>query len=447
MDSQNTQKNSNTTTKKIKSKRATLKNDTNIKNVSTKKTKNLKKSRPIKPYIKKMLYLFVFVSILGGASYFSYKYINNIIPSDEKIADTTNHFTPFYQDTIIADEIKNWNDNDLQSLRDIIKNNTIDQNIIKIINNPQYSLNTVLFHLNDNFHILSADEAREYNNGYSKTSTGITFDSYYNVTDIVPYSYAWRNGIRVGYKLEQIDGKNLKIDIPSDDINDALTTHKNSRWMFKDKAGRRITYPTFKKEYPAGEIAESWVYQNTLVIRIQKINVATPKVLYDLISNRINNNSNLKGVVIDLRNSGDDYYSGLPQTTWLLNQQQEQSIAILESIHNQESIKSSKTSFTIDQNVMNAFNKLPKIIWVDYNTKGSAEIITNNLISNGAKTNGYKTFGSVDKKDIFNVNNKYAIALTDKKVFLPDGKKIQIQPNNNQAIFFVDSLYDEKRKQ
>lgn len=270
MDSQNTQKNSNITTKKIKSKRATLKNDTNIKNVSTKKTKNLKKSSPIKPYIKKMLYLFVFLSIAGSASYLSYKYITNPALPNEKETDTATNFTPLYKDENVEKTLRGWNENDLQKLRDIIKTNTIDNDIIRIINDPQYSLNTVLFHLKDNFHILSADEAREYNNGYPKQSTGITFDSYYNVIDIAPYSYAWRNGIRKGYKLEQIDGKNLKIDIPSDDINDALTTHKNSRWMFKDKAGRRITYPTFKKEYPAGNIAEAWVYQNTLVIRIQK---------------------------------------------------------------------------------------------------------------------------------------------------------------------------------
>ena len=446
MDSQNTQKNSNITTKKIKSKRATLKNDTNIKNVSTKKTKNLKKSSPIKPYIKKMLYLFVFLSIAGSASYLSYKYITNPALPNEKETDTATNFTPLYKDENVEKTLRGWNDNDLQKLRDIIKTNTIDNDIIRIINDPQYSLNTVIFHLKDNFHILSADEAREYNNGYPKQSTGITFDSYYNVIDIAPYSYAWRNGIRKGYKLEQIDGKNLKIDIPSDDINDALTTHKNSRWMFKDKAGRRITYPTFKKEYPAGNIAEAWVYQNTLVIRIQKINIATPKVLYDLISNRIRNNPNIKGILIDLRDTGDDYYSGLAQTTWLLNKQQEQNIAVLQSINNQESLQSLKATFNIDQNIMNAFNKLPKIVWVDYNTKGSAEIITNNLISNGAKINGSTTFGSKYKKDIFNINNKYAIALTDKKVFLPDGKGLQITPNNNKAIFFVDSLYDSKRQ-
>lgn len=445
MDSQNTQNNSNTT-KKIKSKRATLKNDTNIKNVSTKKTKNLKKSSSFKPYIKKTLYLLAFLAIVGGISYGSYKYLNNDTLLNEQEAEKANNFTPFYQDSNVAESLKGWNENDLQSVRNIIRNNTIDQNIMKITNDPNYSLNTILFHLNNNFRILSADEAREYNTGYAKTSTGITFDSYYNVTDVSPYSYAWRNGIRVGYKLEQIDGKNLKINIPSDDINNALTTHKNSRWMFKDKAGRRITYPTFKKEYPAGDIAESWVYQNTLVIRIQKINIATPQVLYNLIANRLKNNSNIKGILIDLRNTGDDYYSGLSQTTWLLNRQQEQDIATLKSINNTESLKSSKASFAVDQNIMNTFNNLSKIIWVDYNTKGSAEILANNLILNGDKINGYKTFGSVDKKDIFNVNNKYAIALTDKKVFLPDGKNIQISPINNKAIFFVDNLYEEKRK-
>ena len=130
----------------------------------------------------------------------------------------------------------------------------------------------------------------------------------------------------------------------------------------------------------------------------------------------------------------------------MLNKQQEQNIAVLQSINNQESLQSLKATFNIDQNIMNAFNKLPKIVWVDYNTKGSAEIITNNLISNGAKINGSTTFGSKYKKDIFNINNKYAIALTDKKVFLPDGKELQITPNNNKAIFFVDSLYDSKRQ-
>lgn len=445
MDSQNTQKNSNTATKKIKSKRAILKNDTNIKNVSTKKTKNLKKSSSTKPYTKKILCLSVFLAILVSGGYYLYSQTKETIHLTDDNNNQSTSITPFYQDQKVSQWLKGWDESDIQATRDIIKNYSVDQNIIKIANDSRFSLNTIIFHLTDNFHILTADEAREYNTGYAKMSTGITFDSYYNVVDITPYSYAWRNGIRLGYKLEQIEGKNLRIDIPSDDINDALITHKNSRWMFKDKAGRRITYPTFKKEYPAGEIAEAWVYQDTLVLRIRKINVATPQVVYDLISNRIKNNTNLKGVIIDLRGTGDDYYSGLTQTTWLLNQQKKQDIAKLISRQNEETWQSEQTSFNVDNNILNQFNQLSKIVWVDYNTKGSAEILTNNLISNGIKVNGDSTYGSVYKKDIFNINNKYAIALTDKKAFLPNGQSLQVIPNNNKAIFFVDSLYQEKR--
>lgn len=450
MDSQNTQKNSNTTTKKIKSKRANLKNDTNIKNVSTKKTKNLKKSSSIKLYMKKMLYLTAFLAISSVGAYSLYNYMSNKSSTTEingidSTDSQSNDLTPFYQDKAVADSLKGWTENDIQLTRDIIKNYSLDKNIINAANDSRYSLNTLIFHLTDNFHILNPDEAREYNTGYAKMSTGITFDSYYNVVDITPYSYAWRNGIRMGYKLEQIDGKNLKIDIPSDDINDALTTHKSSRWMFKDKAGRRITYPTFKKEYLAGDIAEAWVYQNTLVLRIRKINVATPQIIYDLISNRIKNNPNIKGVIIDLRNTGDDYYSGLSQTTWLLNQQKEQDIAKFISRKGEEIWQSQKVPFNVDSNILSTFNNLPKIIWVDYNTKGSAEVLTNNIALNGAKINGDQTYGSIYKKDIFNINNKYAIALTDKKVYLPNGQKLNINPNNNKAIFFVDSLYQEKR--
>lgn len=445
MDSQNTQKNSNTATKKIKSKRAILKNDTNIKNVSTKKTKNLKKSSSTKPYTKKILCLSVFLAILVSGGYYLYSQTKETIHLTDDNNNQSTSITPFYQDQKVSQWLKGWDESDIQATRDIIKNYSVDQNIIKIANDSRFSLNTIIFHLTDNFHIFTADEAREYNTGYAKMSTGITFDSYYNVVDITPYSYAWRNGIRLGYKLEQIEGKNLRIDIPSDDINDALITHKNSRWMFKDKAGRRITYPTFKKEYPAGEIAEAWVYQDTLVLRIRKINVATPQVVYDLISNRIKNNTNLKGVIIDLRGTGDDYYSGLTQTTWLLNQQKKQDIAKLISRQNEETWQSEQTSFNVDNNILNQFNQLSKIVWVDYNTKGSAEILTNNLISNGIKVNGDSTYGSVYKKDIFNINNKYAIALTDKKAFLPNGQSLQVIPNNNKAIFFVDSLYQEKR--
>lgn len=445
MDSQNTQKNSNTATKKIKSKRAILKNDTDIKNVSTKKTKNLKKSSSTKPYTKKILCLSVFLAVLASGGYYLYSQTKETINLTNDNNNQSTSITPFYQDQKVSQWLKGWDESDIQATRDIIKNYSVDQNIIKIANDSRFSLNTIIFHLTDNFHILTADEAREYNTGYAKMSTGITFDSYYNVVDITPYSYAWRNGIRLGYKLEQIEGKNLRIDIPSDDINDALITHKNSRWMFKDKAGRRITYPTFKKEYPAGEIAEAWVYQDTLVLRIRKINVATPQVVYDLISNRIKNNANLKGVIIDLRGTGDDYYSGLTQTTWLLNQQKKQDIIKLISRQNEETWQSEQTSFNADNNILNQFNQLSKIVWVDYNTKGSAEILTNNLISNGIKVNGDSTYGSVYKKDIFNINNKYAIALTDKKAFLPNGQSLQVIPNNNKAIFFVDSLYQEKR--
>lgn len=451
MDSQNTSQEHSITPKKRKSKRSLVKDDTDIKKVITKKTKNLKKSNFKSLYVKKTIYTIILASVIASVSYYAYDFYKKRQYSDEwGQFDTTKQqpeqLSPFYKDPNVELQLKNFNSDDLEAIHNVIKNNSINENIIEISNDERYSLQTVISYLKDDFHILNANESKEYNSGYFDMTTGITFDSSYNVIGITPYSNAWRKGIRLSYKLEQIDGKNLKTNLSSDDINNALITHKNSRWMFNDKERRRITFPQFQKEYPAGDIAESWVFQNTLILRIKKINTVTANIINDLINSRLKSNENIKGVIIDLRGTGDDYYVGLPQTTWILNQQKIEKIAKLNSLNNESDIVTSNPNLTLDTNIIQKFNKLPQIVWVDYQTKGSGEILANNLIKNGAKINGFQTEGSEFKKDIFNINNKYAVALTDKKVSLPDGKPLQITPLNNKAIYFVDMIYEQKRK-
>jgi len=456
MDPKNTSQLTDSLPKKRKSKRIPKNNDADIKESSIKKTKKRKKSNSSITTAKKITVLTITLALLAAGGFYSFKkyqsYSLNSVNDAQKIEHpdnpALNDLSPSFINTSLAFKMKDWTPDQLNQVRSIIQQYAPVPEIQKISHDPAFSTLSVLsYMMNDDFMPLEPDDINLYQTGYTKATTGITVDNAYNITDITPYSSAWRKGLRLSYKLEALDNKKLRSGLSNEEVNNALTTYSTSKWMFNDSQGRRMTIKTLEKEYPSGDLAESWAYQNTLVLRIRKMTKATPGVVNSLLNNRLKDDA-LKGIVIDLRGASDDIYSGLPELAWLLNQQKEQDLAMTVDVNkNTEIIQAKTPAFSVDNAMLQKLNSLPRIVLVDYQTAGSFEVLAQNLIDNGAKINGTQTAGSRYKREAFKIDDSHWISFKTKAVLNNNQSSLKIKPANNKVIFFVDTLYAEKRSQ
>lgn len=456
MDPKNTSQLTEPLPKKRKSKRIPKENDADIKESSIKKTKKRKKSNAKLTTAKKITILAITFAILAAGGFYAFNKYQSYITENANIDLKKEHpdnpalsdLSPSFINTNLAFQLKDWTPEQLNQVRTLIQQYAPVPEIQKISHDPAFSTLSVLsYMMNDDFYVLNPDDINRYQTGYAKATTGITVDNGYNITDITPYSSAWRKGLRLSYKLEALDNKKLRSGLSPDEVNNALTTYPTSKWMFNDSQGRRMTIKTLEKEYPAGDLAESWAYQNTLVLRIRQMTNATPAVVNSLLNNRLKDNG-LKGIIIDLRGSSDDTYSGLPELAWLLNQQKEQDLAItIDKNRNKETIQTKAPGFALDNTTIQKLNTLPRIVLADYQTSGAFEILAQNLTENGAKINGTETAGSQYKRDVFKIDNTHWISFKTKAVLNNNQSSLKIKPINNKVIFFVDALYAERRSQ
>lgn len=456
MDPKNTSQLTESLPKKRKSKRIPKENDADIKESSIKKTKKRKKSNPKLTTAKKITILAITFAVLAAGGFYAFNKYQSYTTESAGFVQNKEHLdnpalndlSPSFISTNLAYQLKDWTPEQLNKVRTLIQQYAPVPEIQKISHDSAFSTLSVLsYMMNDDFHVLSPDDINRYQNGYAKPTTGITLDNAYNITDITPYSSAWRKGLRLSYKLEALDNKKLRAGLSSDEINNALTTYSTSKWMFNDSKGRRMTIKKLEKEYPAGDLAESWAYQNTLVLRIRQMTNATPSVVNSLLNSRLKDDG-LKGIIIDLRGASDDVYSGLPELAWLLNQQKEQDIAItIDKNRNTETLQTKAPGFTLDDATIQKLNNLPRIVLVDYQTSGAFEILAQNLMDNGAKINGTETAGAQYKREVFKIDDTHWISFKTKAVLNNHQSSLKIKPINNKVIFFVDTLYAERRNQ
>lgn len=456
MDPKNTSQLTDSLPKKRKSKRIPKNNDADIKESSIKKTKKRKKSNPSITTAKKITIMTISLALLAAGGFYGYQKYQSYSQNSVNIDKNTEHpdnpalndLSPTFINTGLAFKMKDWTPEQLNQVRAIIQQYAPVPEIQKISHDTAFpTLSVLSYMMNDDFFLLDSDDINRYQTGYTKATTGITVDNAYNITNITPYSSAWRKGLRLSYKLEALDNKKLRSGLSPDEINNALTTYPTSKWMFNDSQGRRMTIKKIEKEYPSGDLAESWAYQNTLVLRIREMTKATPGVVNSLLNSRLKD-SGLKGIIIDLRGSSDDIYSGLPELAWLLNQQKQQDLAITLDVNkNTEKLQTKTPDFAVDNAMLQKLNSLPRIVLVDYQTSGSFEVLAQNLIDNGAKINGTETSGSRYKREVFKIDDKHWISFKTKAVLNNNQSSIKIKPANNKVIFFVDTLYAEKRSQ
>lgn len=413
---------------------------------SDKTVKVLKKSNKIF-YIALTLATLV---VAGGLSYFSYSYFSdnksNNLASPQvddmpvtQIQDSINNTRKNVENIKSSSDIfSEWSEKDKVSLINIIKNNDLNPNIRSTAEN--ISLNSLYAYNKENLSILNSEQINEARYGYTKKTIGITLSSSKVVSDVIPYSSAWRNGIKIGDRILKINGYDVS-RYTSSQIESMLSDPKVqiSTWRFGSVGDFNVS--AFKQTIPYGEIAEVNISNDVLLIRINKITSLTSQVVYELLQKELQNNVN--GLIVDLNNTKDHYYNGVDTLSWIFNGQKSIPIAKLTDNNNKESyIYSKNPGFSTDPQLLNKLNTLPKIVLVNSVTSGSAEVLAHTITSSflGTPTDNYSF-----KNTYYNISENHMIALKDRIVTLPDGKSLRVIPKSNKQLVWPMFLYNKMR--
>lgn len=285
---------------------------------------------------------------------------------------------------------------DLNEMRQILANYDISDSIRKKAKNPEVSMNDLYRYKGDSFKILNEREKSLILNGY-ETGRGFQLNKYGVVYNVVPYTEAWRTGLKNYDKLSGINNSPVNSNAKLNDVYNALFDPRYQVINWQRPSKRQLfNTSSFKNEPLFGDLAESYIMNDVLILRIKKITSYTPALLYHFISADINK---FNGIIIDLRNLEDQSYIGIPELSWLFNGQQITKIAEVTD-HNEKtsSLNSKPVNFQTKPEVLAKLNQTGRIVLVNNKTSGSPEILIRNISK--AKVIGTATAGN-DKKDNF----------------------------------------------
>lgn len=389
---------------------------------------------------------------ISGVSYLSYSYFNqnksnniNIVNSSmsndtqvDKIQEQINNNSINIKNVNFNNGIvQDWTDEEQQKFINIIADNDINDNIRKSAK-ENINLDALLTYNKGNFSILNSKEIEELKKGYSNNTIGLKLNNKV-ISEITPYSSAWKNGLKIGDRILKINGNDVN-SYSSEQIQNLLSNPKvtNSTWRFGSLGNYNI--PALSSNIPYGDIAEIYVNNDILLLRINKINILTTQVIYELLQTKLNNNVN--GFIIDLSNLKDINYRGIESLVWLLNGQKEVPIAKFIKNKQESMLYSSAPKINIDQNILLKINSLPKIVLINSGTAGSSEVLAHNISSSFIGTPSENLYF---KNTLYNINNKHIVTLKDTIVTLPDGSNIRVTPKTNKQIVWPMFLYNQTR--
>lgn len=413
---------------------------------SNKKIKILKKNN------KKFYIILAIATILaaGGLSYISYSYFssnksNNLVPSNvndapvSQIQENIKNSKLNVENISLSKSVFNdWTQQEKTKLINIIKSNDLNPNIRKSA--EAVSLDSLYAYNKENISILNDEQINEARYGFTKKSIGITLSPSRVVSDVIPYSSAWRNGIKIGDRILKINGYDIN-KYTSKQIEAMLSDPKVqvSTWRFGSLGDFNVS--PFKETIPYGQIAEVNMSNDVLLLRINKITSLTSQVVYELLQKELQKNVN--GIIVDLNNTKDYHYNGVDTLAWLLNGQKNVPIAKFINNNKKENMLYSKNpDFTVDQNILNKLNVLPKIVLVNSATSGSAEVLAHTITPSflGTPTDNYSF-----KETYYNIDNDRMISLKDNIVTLPDGQALRVIPKSNKQLVWPMFLYNKMR--
>jgi len=361
--------------------------------------------------------------------------VDNFVTSPKSKANMLDVVTEFY----------NWTPEQQYALKDAILKHTVNPDFYKAANDNKNTMSTLWQNKDNNSDFMSSVDFSLYKTGYPQDNTiGVQFNRQGFVDNIQQDSPAYNYGIRLGWKLLRINGQIISY-VPQDSssIEQQISLH-DSVWL--SRSGSVYSFSKIPLFPAIGSIAEGWIQGNILSIRIYNMTNKTPGRIYQILKQNLDKKPNLMGVVLDLRSSSDSF-SGLPESTWLLNNQKETAIGILYDRNNQSyTLMAKPLPFQTDPGTIQRINRLKKIVAVNGITGGSFELLANAITQ---QPNSELRGQTTANKNIFNAYYLFGehtgAKISSYHVRLPDNQKLPLNPKNSVNFYVLDSLYQIKK--
>lgn len=330
----------------------------------------------------------------------------------------------------VSNDLALFSYEDREIIRNVLANYDLSIDVRKKAKDKNYNIDTLYEYLSGNVKIVKGKEKDLILNGYT-VDYPISINKFGVVDKVESYSTPWRDGISVFDKLIAINGQPLNPNAKFDDVKDAIfnSNYKSLTWYNPAKKAT-INTTTFKKETIFGDIATIKDYgDDALFLDIKKITSYTPKLIAQLIETY---GKNKKGIIINLNNVSDFSYNGIGELVWLFNGQKIKKIAEITNYKGENEILNS-VAFNVSPTTLNIINHLDRIILVNGETAGSAEIFAGSI---PGLINGYITKGKEEKYSYFKINENNLIRISNGIVKNSNGQDIQIKPKFNKLISY-----------
>ena len=418
---------------------------------SNRKTNKNKSKKSSKKTLKISLSV-LSIAILLSAGYFAYSdfidHDSTNTVSSQSVISKPNNVTSYTPQQLIDLDDQKYNQNShyskispdidgltnvqINNLRLVLKDHDISENIRKKASNPNVDVNDLYNYKYGKLKVLDDQDANMVKNGYN-TGRAFSINKYGVVDNIIPYSSPWRAGLKKYDKIVGFNGNKVNLLAGPTNIENAIfsTQYSQLNW-YRGSSNIYFNTGAFSEDPLYGQIAEiSVLGQDTLILKIHKFTNYTPYIVYQLLLSQFS--SKIKGMIIDLSNTSDYSYFGIPQLVWLFNGQKNVPIAqITDNFGKTSILYSSKVNFDFDPNFLNSINKIPKIIQVNYGTSGSPEILAKSI---KGILNGTKTQNDSEKINYYDIGGRIA-SLSNYIVKDKDGHDVSVTPKINKVLNF-----------
>lgn len=392
-----------------------------------------------------ILVIAISLSYLSVVSYNKFSYKNNVqptsidkkeenyvklnIPAKEQIINSEKKTYDINENSSYSNsDISKLTDQEKEIVRSVLINYDLSSDIRDKARNKNYSIDVLYDYLSNTVKIIDGKDKDLIVNGYN-FDYPISINKFGVVDKIEDYSTPWRLGIKMFDKLIAINGQKINPNAKFQDVLSAIYNSNYSSLTWYDSVNKKtLTTTTFKAEPIFGNIVSMKIIGgDTLVFKIKKMTSYTPKLISQLIESY---GSNKKGIILDLKGLEDFSYNGLPELTWLLNGQKIVKIAEITNYKGDTESLMSKP-FNVSSNALSIVNNIGRIILVDNQTAGSAEVLAGSI---SGLVNGEKTKGDDRKYSYYKINDNKLIRISNSIVRNNAGQNIQITPKFNRFV-------------
>lgn len=365
----------------------------------------------------------------------------NSSQSDPFVTSTKNQVNMLDVDT----RFYKWSAQQQHDLKNTILNRTVNLKFYNAAVDNKNTMSTLWAKRDTYSDFMNDTDMLVYHTGYpQKNGIGVSLNNQGFVDNILQDSPAYNYGIRLGWKLLRANGQIISY-IPKDFSKiEALISSSDSVWL--SRSGQIYSFNKIPAFPAIGSIAEGWIQGGILSIRINYMTERTPGRIYQILKSNLDNNV-VRGIVLDLRTSSNSF-TGLPETAWILNNQNISSSLGYISDRNNKSynIVAKPLPFNYEKETIAKINSLKKIVVVNGATGGTFELLANAVAKEKdnemrGDTSANQTILTADY--VFGSNQGVKISTYYLK--LPDNQSLPLKPSNRFNYSLLDSLYQIKK--